>query len=79
MQPYATSTRTARNIDAMRRAGWRLLLTPDIDTDAGIGYAIDNGTSVTKYKVYAETKGELPAWSREQLGWTIDSTRIGNG
>lgn len=43
MQAYATTTRTRRNIDAMRDAGWRLLLTPDISDDWGMGYAIDNG------------------------------------
>ena len=40
---YATSTRTRKQVEALRAAGWRLLLTPDIHTDHGMAYAIDNG------------------------------------
>lgn len=40
---YATTTRTKRNISVLREHGWRLLLTPDIRTDHGMPYAIDNG------------------------------------
>jgi hypothetical protein len=43
MIPYATTTRTRRNIAAMRAAGWRLLLTPAIHDDHGLPYALDNG------------------------------------
>lgn len=44
MIAYATTTRTRRNIEVLRRAGWRLLLTPDIHTlHDGFRYAIDNG------------------------------------
>ena len=43
IQPYATTTRTRRNIEALKQAGWRLLLTPDISNDWGMRYALDNG------------------------------------
>lgn len=44
MNCYATSTRTRRNVEALRQAGWRLLLTPDACTlHAGFRYAVDNG------------------------------------
>lgn len=43
MIPYATTTRTIRNIAALRDHGWRLLLTPDIHTDHGMPYGLDNG------------------------------------
>lgn len=40
---YATTTRTKHNIRVLKEHGWRLLLTPDIYTDHGMPYAIDNG------------------------------------
>lgn len=44
---YATITGTRRNLDAMRRHGWRLLLTPDAmdrcKLPPGFAYAVDNG------------------------------------
>ena len=44
MIAYATTTRTRRNVSALRAAGWRLLLTPDIHTlHDGFAYALDNG------------------------------------
>ncbi len=43
MIPYATTTGTKRNIAAMRAAGWRVILTPDIYADHGLPYALDNG------------------------------------
>lgn len=27
-------------------------------------------------KCYAETKGQLPTWLREELGWSIDSSHV---
>jgi hypothetical protein len=41
--PYATSTRTRRNVAALAAAGWRLFLTPEIQTHHGLPYALDNG------------------------------------
>jgi len=42
--PYATTTRTRRNVAALRAAGWRLLLSPDIHTlHDGFQYGLDNG------------------------------------
>ncbi len=41
---YASNTGTVRNLDALRAAGWRILLTPDNPTRReGLRYAIDNG------------------------------------
>lgn len=41
---YATTTRTRRNIEEMRKHDLRLLITPDITTlHDGFHYAIDNG------------------------------------
>lgn len=44
MMPYASNTGTKRNLDALRRAGWALLLTPQNSKrrDA-FRFAIDNG------------------------------------
>lgn len=41
---YATQTSTRRNLDALRAAGWRLLLSPvgDLRTK-GFSYGLDNG------------------------------------
>lgn len=41
--PYATSTRTRRNVAALRAAGWRLFVTPESQTTHGMPYAMDNG------------------------------------
>lgn len=43
MIAYASATGTKRNLDAMRAAGWRLMLTPLNRTPAGMRYCIDNG------------------------------------
>jgi hypothetical protein len=40
---YATTTRTRRNVAALAAAGWRLFLTPQIQTQHGLPYALDNG------------------------------------
>lgn len=40
---YATTTRTLRNIEALRSNRWRLILTPDISADHGMPFALDNG------------------------------------
>jgi hypothetical protein len=41
---YASNTGTRRNLDALRTAGWRILLTPDNPTPRqGLKYGIDNG------------------------------------
>jgi hypothetical protein len=44
MLAYATTTRTRRNVAALRAAGWRLLLSPEAQTlHEGFSYALDNG------------------------------------
>lgn len=44
MIPYASNTRTRRNIAALRAAGWRILVTPDNPhPPVGMQFAIDNG------------------------------------
>lgn len=44
MLGYASNTGTHRNLDALRAAGWRLLLTPDNpQRRPGLKYGIDNG------------------------------------
>lgn len=44
MQGYASNTGTRRNLDALRDAGWRILLTPDNPTPrVGLRHAVDNG------------------------------------
>ena len=41
---YASNTGTRRNLNALRIAGWRILLTPDNSTvRAGLKHGIDNG------------------------------------
>ena len=41
---YASNTGSSRNLEALRLAGWRILLTPDKPTPrAGLRFAIDNG------------------------------------
>lgn len=44
MNSYASNTGTLRNLDALRRHGWRILLTPrNPRPPAGLPFAIDNG------------------------------------
>jgi len=40
---YASRTGTRRNLDALRTAGWRLLVTPVCLRTEGMRYALDNG------------------------------------
>jgi len=40
---YASRTGTRRNLDALRAAGWRLLVTPACIRTEGMRYALDNG------------------------------------
>lgn len=40
---YASRTGTRRNLDALRSAGWRMLVTPVCPRTEGLPYAIDNG------------------------------------
>lgn len=44
MIAYAAYTTTKRNLAALRRADWRILLSPATGLDAfGLGFALDNG------------------------------------
>ena len=43
MIAYASATGTKRNIEAIRKAGWRFMLTPLNRNPAGLDYCIDNG------------------------------------
>lgn len=44
LQAYASNTGTKRNLEALRAAGWRLLLTPENPTPReGLRFAVDNG------------------------------------
>lgn len=44
MTPYASNTGTKRNLEALRKAGWRILLSPlNPKLPPGFRYAIDNG------------------------------------
>lgn len=44
MIPYASNTGTRRNLDALRAANWRLIITPSKPTlQTGFRFAIDNG------------------------------------
>ena len=44
MQPYASRTGTRRNLAALRRAGWRLLVSAKgVLRHEGLPYALDNG------------------------------------
>jgi len=40
---YASRTGTRRNLDALRTAGWRLMVTPISLRPEGMRYALDNG------------------------------------
>src|SRR5262245_64107241 len=40
---YASRTGTKRNLEALRNAGWRLLVTPVCLRTEGMRYALDNG------------------------------------
>jgi hypothetical protein len=55
---YASRTGTRRNLDALRRAGWRLLVSPAgcVRTE-GFSYALDNGAWTSRHtKVFDEVK-----------------------
>lgn len=57
MIPYASNTGTLRNLDALRTAGWRILLTPaNPKPRQGLKYGVDNG-----------------AWSTYQSGAPFDA------
>lgn len=57
---YASRTGTRRNLDALRRAGWRLLLSPTgVLRHEGFAYCLDNG-----------------AWTYHQLGVLFDEARF---
>lgn len=44
MISYATNTRTKRNLEALKAAGWRIFLSPDNpEPPTGFRFAIDNG------------------------------------
>lgn len=44
MMPYASNTGTLRNLEQLRRYGWRILLTPSNPRPPqGLRFAIDNG------------------------------------
>lgn len=44
MIPYASRTGTRRNLDALRAAGWRLMLSPEgVLRTEGFPYCLDNG------------------------------------
>jgi len=43
MIAYASRTGTRRNLEALRAAGWRLLVTPACLRTEGMRYALDNG------------------------------------
>ena len=44
MQAYASRTGTRRNLSAMRKAGWRLIVSPTgVLRNEGMKYALDNG------------------------------------
>lgn len=44
MQPYASNTGTLRNLAALSKAGWRIIVTPAKPVPPmNMGYAIDNG------------------------------------
>ncbi len=56
MMLYASRTGTRRNLDALRRAGWRLLISPTgCVRSEGMPYALDNG-----------------AWTAHQQGRAFD-------
>jgi hypothetical protein len=55
---YASNTGTLRNLDALRVAGWRVLLTPDNPKPRpGLRYGIDNG-AWKAYQQKTEFDGE---------------------
>jgi hypothetical protein len=43
MIAYASRTGTRRNLDGLRAAGWRLLVSPGNERTEGFPYALDNG------------------------------------
>lgn len=56
LQAYASRTGTRRNLDAMRAAGWRLIVSATgVLRNEGLGYALDNG-----------------AWTAFQQGQSLD-------
>lgn len=68
MLAYATATGTKRNLDALRSAGWRLIVTPDRPFQLnGMRFGIDNG-AFGKYGFRAEAFSGLI----ERLGSCAD-------
>lgn len=44
VQAYASRTGTRKNLDALRAAGWRLMISPEgVQRDEGFRYCLDNG------------------------------------
>jgi len=61
MLGYASNTRTRRNLDALRGAGWRILVTPDNPVPPiNLNFAIDNG-----------------AWKAYRTGTAFDAESFG--
>jgi len=60
LQPYASRTGTRRNLDALRQAGWHLLISATgVWRSEGFPYALDNG-----------------AWTAHQQGTQFDGVRF---
>ncbi len=83
MQPYASRTGTRRNLDALRGAGWKLLVSArGVLRSEGFDYALDNGAWT------AHQRGEefdVAAFERalELLGqdaeWVVAPDIVGGG
>lgn len=83
MIAYASRTGTKRNLDALRRAGWRLLVSAKGDhRPEGFRYAIDNGawTAHTRGQPFDEAAFALVV---EKLGhgadWIVAPDIVGGG
>lgn len=79
---YASRTGTRRNLDALRRAGWRLLVSPagELRTE-GFPYALDNGAWTYHQRgepfdgaAFERAVGELG----EGADWIVMPDRVGD-
>lgn len=77
MIPYASRTGTRRNLDALRAAGWRLMVSArGVLRSEGFRYALDNG-AWTAFREYQEGKRATPAPDLAAFAVAVD--RMGAG
>jgi len=65
---YASNTGTKRNLEALRKAGWRIMLTPDNPTPReALPYAIDNGHGRRSSRISRSMRRPSVHWLRSMV------------